>query len=145
MGQSSNFMSNRVGTFMYWENSWVNELNSRNFQTKIIFLQKLIFSFFSDKLFFFFFFNKVIHNLNESVFYKIVKQHRTLKKRNTNLSKKLNLSKVWFIKYRDFIIVSIFCFFLKRRNKLILKYKIKRFSILFRQRKFKKTKKLLSF
>lgn len=145
MGQSSNFMLNRVGTFMYWENSWINELNSKNFQTKIFFLQKLIFYFFSDRFFNYFFFQKSVTNENLDIFHKIVKVHKTLRKQTQNLSKKLNMSRSWFVKYKKFIILSIFCFFFKPKNKLVSKYKKRKFFVLFRQRRFKKTKRLLLF
>ena len=67
VGQSSNFLSNRTGIFMHWDNSWVNDISSCNFQTKLLFLNKVMFSFFSSN-FFFFFFNEIHQNTNKQTY-----------------------------------------------------------------------------
>ena len=148
MGQPSNYIANRVGTFMYWESSWVNVQNFQNFQVKVFFIQKLLYYFFSDKIFNLFFIktsSKMLH-VQLTKFYLKTKNVYVNTKSIASLTH-INLSKLWIIKYRNFLIFQIFGFFFKKKKFTPGKFLRKKlnFLLLFNQRRFKKSKQLKQF
>ena len=95
----------------------------------------------SDKMFNFYF----VHTTNNLFKYS---KYPTKLKFPTNIvnnTNKLNISKLWVIKYNKFIILQVFCFFLKKsKTHTFLKKNINILSIV-RQKKYKKIKNLKKF
>lgn len=123
---------------MYWNNCWLNFFNKTNFFDKTIFLENLFKFFFSEKLFKFFFKKKL--NKKSFFFYKKyfnnkLTKKNSFKKRNLVLLKaldkrrtklraiKYNFTKIWIIKYNNYILLSTFCFFFFKVKKISKKSK----------------------
>lgn len=100
---------------MYWNNSWYNNYNSCNFLNKSLFLENLFSFLFSEKVFSFFF-KTLLDNSIKSTLFKssLVKTSSTFNK-NFPLSQttktKYNFTRLWLIKFNNFILISCFCFF----------------------------------
>lgn len=146
---------------MYWNNSWVNFFNKKNFFNKTLFFENIFLFLFSDKIFNFFFTSKLDTfketNLFKKFFFKKVKIHSQLpsneKKFKKILKKKVkyNFTRVWFIKYGGYILLSTFVFFYfkvkKKKTKQKLKYILKKKNNIFfkkKQSNFKKSFTLFS-
>jgi len=108
---------------MYWNNSWFNNFNQKNYLLKTIFLENLLKLVCSEKIFKFFFFNGFF--VSNKFFLKFIKNVE-LQKQEQSKSKKLrkipkkkkprirfNFSKLWFIKFNGYILITMFCFFFK--------------------------------
>ena len=100
---------------MYWNNSWYNNYNNCNFLNKSLFLENLFLLLFSEKVFSFFF-KTLLGKSTESTLFKsgLIKTGATPNK-NFLLSQatktRYNFTKLWLIKFNNFILVSCFCFF----------------------------------
>ncbi len=119
MGQSSLPILNKVGVSMRWDSSFDNLLNFKKTVLSDIFLKKFFDFVFEDKfifIFYKFFFSK---NLKFKKFGDILKKK---KKRIPVYS-----SKIWFLKYQSWVIISFYLYipkvFLKKSLKL-KKFKI---------------------
>ena len=145
---------------MYWNNTWVNFFNRKNFFNKTVFFENIYLYLFSENLFNFFFaknFNK-LGNYNYfknffirrkqlpyvSVAFKSKKSRKIVKKKT-----KYNLTKVWFVKYNNFILFTTFVFFyfkIKKKktsfNKLFFK---KKPSVFWRKKKNTNLKKKIFY
>ena len=107
---------------MYWNNTWVNFFNKKIFFNKTLFFENIFLFLFSDKIFNFFFLNKVDSFKESPLFKKIISRKIKSttkylsnfdKKLKKNLKKKViyNFTRVWFIKYSNYILLSTFVFF----------------------------------
>lgn len=114
---------------MYWNNSWFNNFNQKNYLLKTMFLENLLRLVCSEKIFKFFFFNRFF--FSNTFFLKFIKnvelqkqkqeqvkvRHQSQKVKKTSNKKnfrfKFNFSKLWFIKFNGYILVTLFCFFFK--------------------------------
>jgi hypothetical protein len=107
---------------MYWNNSWVDVFNKKIFLNKTLFLENIFYFLFSDKIFTFFFSNFKSNFLNSYLFKKLgikkinkkkdiffLKQVRKIK--NKQRKTKYNFTRLWFIKYNGYILLSSFVFF----------------------------------
>lgn len=119
MGQSSLPILNKVGVSMRWDSSFDNLLNFKKTMLSDIFLKKFFDFVFEDKfvfIFYKFFFSK---NARFKKFSDILKKK---KKRIPIYS-----SKIWFLKYQSWVIISFYLYipkvFLKKSLKL-KKFKI---------------------
>lgn len=118
---------------MYWNNSWVSYFNKKNFLNKVLFFENIFYFLFSDSLFSFFF--KTLRNrFSESNFFKkqIVKKKNKVKNffffKKANKKKKIKTKKtkyhftrLWFIKFNNYILLSTFVYFyfkVKKKRKL---------------------------
>lgn len=136
IGQSSLPILNRSGSYMYWDNCWLNNFNQQIFFTKTLFLENFFKFIFCDRIFQSFFkkdsvkiksksyffqniFLKKLERKNlfkkaKFVYYKKKAKNKSVK----NKSKKYNFTRVWFIKYNNFILLTTFVFFYFRiKNK----------------------------
>lgn len=119
MGQSSLPILNKVGVSMRWDSSFDNLLNFKKAVLSDIFLKKFFDFVFEDKfvfIFYKFFFSK---NL------KFKKLGDILKKKKKRIP--IYSSKIWFLKYQSWVIISFYLYipkvFLKKSLKL-KKFKI---------------------
>ncbi len=119
MGQSSLPILNKVGVSMRWDSSFDNLLNFKKTVLSDIFLKKFFDFVFEDKfvfIFYKFFFSK---NL------KFKKLGDILKKKKKRIP--IYSSKIWFLKYQSWVIISFYLYipkvFLKKSLKL-KKFKI---------------------
>lgn len=121
---------------MYWNNSWVNFFNKKNYLNKVLFLENIFYFLFSEKLFTFFFKNFKSSFSNSNLFKKLVikkknkvknffffKNIKNTKKRKILKPKSIryNFSRLWFIKYNNYILISTFVYFyfkIKKRKKV---------------------------
>lgn len=71
---------------MYWDNTWINTFNYKNFFNKTLFLGSILHIIFSEKIFNFFFLNKTKKNLKQFTFFQ--KSLLKNKKKITNVRKK---------------------------------------------------------
>ena len=163
IGQSNLPFLNRSGIYMYWDNSWLNNFNKKFFLDKTLFLERIFFYLLSDKLFnnfclkktnmkkikykfFKFFFLKKLYKKYSYRFYK----NALLDNKTSNTSellpdtkhKKYNFTRLWFVKYNDYILLSSFCFFFFKVKKVksVLSFKRsiprnKTYKIFFKKRK----------
>lgn len=121
---------------MYWNNTWLNFFNRKNFFNKTIFFENIYLYLFSEKLFNFFFLKKANKLSSSTHFIKILLRKKTtlmLKptqnkfKKFRKLSKKkvkYNFTRIWFVKYNNFILFSTFVFFyfkIKKKKHLMNK------------------------
>ena len=119
MGQSSLPILNKVGVSMRWDSSFDNLLNFKKTVLSDIFLKKFFDFVFEDKFIFifykFFFFKKL----------KFKKFGDILKKKKKRIP--IYSSKIWFLKYQNWVIISFYLYipkvFLKKSLKL-KKFKI---------------------
>lgn len=134
---------------MYWNNTWLNNFNSKNFFSKTLFLTDIFVFIFSEKVFKLFFFNKGdesnIPTNRESFLRKILfkkklklnflKNNKIFFKKKKKLKlNKYNFSKLWLVKYNKYILFTTFVFFyfkikpktrfLRRRKSLVKTPKI---------------------
>ena len=150
---------------MYWNNSWVNFFNKKNFFNKTLFFENVFIYLFSDKLFNFFFtgvLNKFKKKFFKFIFKNSTKPHyqhfinvsedKKVKKIKKIGKKKIkyNFTKIWFIKYNNYILFSTFVFFyfkiIKKKKKIVkLSFK-KRLNIFWKKKRGinLKKKKLLT-
>ncbi len=142
---------------MYWNNTWVNFFNRKNFFNKTRFFENIYLYLFSEKLFNFFFaknFNKLSDK--DTIFknFLVRKKHpntlnliKKLKKvrKIVNKRTKYNLTKVWLVKYNNFILFTTFVFFyFKIKKKKLMSSKLgfkKKPSIFWRKKKSNNLKK----
>ncbi len=119
MGQSSLPILNKVGASMRWDSSFDNLLNFKKILLSDIFLKKFFDFVFEDK--FIFIFYKLFFS-QDSKFKKIGDILKKKKKRIPIYS-----SKLWFLKYQNWTVVSFYLYipkvFLKKSLK-IKKFKI---------------------
>lgn len=137
MGQSSLPVLNRLGSHMYWNNSWVNVFNNKIFFNKTLFFENIFYFLFSEKIFTIFFFNFknnfVKSQLFKQLFFKKqnkIKNSIFLKKTKNKKQKnaKYNFTRVWFIKYNNYILLSSFVFFYLKVKKKTKAIKIQKYS-----------------
>ena len=147
---------------MYWNNSWVNYFNKKNFFNKTLFFENIFLFLFSDKIFNFFFTGKLDTfketTLFKNFFLKKVTTYSTQLPNNKKKFKKIvkkkvkyNFTRVWFVKYGSYILLSTFVFFYfkikKKTNKQKFKYTLKKNNNIFfkkKQSNFKKNYTLLN-
>ena len=123
---------------MYWNNLWVNTFNTKNFFNKTLFLENIFYFLFSDKVFKFFFLKKFSKTLKNFSFFKDtiltkknkIKKNVYFKRKKPGVRKhvKYNFTKVWLIKFNNFILISTFVFFyfkVKKKKKTYPKVKFK--------------------
>ena len=134
---------------MYWNNCWFNNFNKNFFFNKTVFIESIFFFLFTDRILKFFFKKRYKGKSNKVFFFKfffkkrVIKKNlfkknkiifkKTLKKKSSKiLRKKYNFSKLWFIKYNNYILLSIFCFFyFKVKKKKLTKLKRKKLKLFF--------------
>lgn len=117
---------------MYWNNSWVNYFNKKNYFNKVLFVENIFYFLFSDKIFRFFFKNHINLFQKSNLFKKLSLKKKNkvknlfflIKKRKpTNRKKRkirYNFTRLWFVKYNNYILLSTFVFFffkVKRKKK----------------------------
>ncbi len=119
MGQSSLPILNKVGVSMRWDSSFDNLLNFKKTVLSDIFLKKFFDFVFEDKfvfIFYKFFFSKNV---------RFKKFNDILKKKKKRIP--IYSSKIWFLKYQSWVIISFYLYipkvFLKKSLKL-KKFKI---------------------
>ena len=120
---------------MYWNNVWLNTFNTKMFFNKTLFLENIFYFLFSEKIFNFFFFNIFPKNVKNFLFFKsIVLKHKKLKQKVWVKSKnkkkkkiKYNFTRLWLIKFNNFILIATFVyfFFKTKKKKKLFKNKIK--------------------
>lgn len=124
---------------MYWNNSWFNFFNKKIFLNKTLFFENIFLYLFSDKLFNFFF-THILGKFKKN-FFKLILLKRLTKQLQTSDSRvdnkffkkkkiirkktKYNFTKIWFIKYNNYILFTTFVFFYfkikKKKNTFLSK------------------------
>jgi hypothetical protein len=132
---------------MYWNNNWLNNFNYTFFLNKTLFLDNFFTYIFSERIFLLFFFKLFIKKQN---FFR-TKTGINNSKSKTGVSNskskiiKYNFTKLWFIKYNNFILLSNFCFFyfkIKRsKKKLKKKNTLKSVTVFFKKKRSTNLKK----
>lgn len=117
---------------MYWNNSWVNFFNKKNYFNKILFYENIFYFLFSDKIFKIFF-KKFKNEFSKSKFFKKISIKKKNKVKNFFFFKKTkpkktkpkktryNFTRLWFVKYNNYILLSTFVYFyfrVKKRKKI---------------------------
>ena len=109
---------------MYWNNCFFNNFNSTNFFNKILFLENLILFIFSEKIFSYFFTKKINAGSTKLIFSKkqttVFKTNKHKSIRFNSRKEKYNFTRLWVVKFNNYILLSTFCFFyfkIKKRNK----------------------------
>lgn len=114
MGQSSLPILNKVGVSMRWDSSFDNLLNFKKTMLSDIFLKKFFDFVFEDK--FIFIFYKLFFSKNN----KFKKIRDVLKKKKKRIP--TYCSKIWFLKYQGWVVISFYLYipkvFLKKSIKL---------------------------
>lgn len=111
---------------MYWNHSFLDSFNQKNFFSKILFLENFFKFIFSEKIFFFFFEKKLVVTKQNKRFKNIIKtNYKSIKVRflKKNYKTNYNTNKVWIIKFNSFVLISIFFFHffkIKKRTKKVL-------------------------
>ena len=134
---------------MYWNNLWINTFNTKDFFNKTLFIENIFYFLFSDKIFKFFFLKEFSKSLKNFSFFKDtiltkkkkIKKDVYFKKKRVKVKKhiKYNFTKLWIIKYNNFILISTFVFFYfkvkKRKKKIKLKLKLTKIVKIFWKKK----------
>lgn len=137
---------------MYWNNSWVNFFNKKNFFNKVLFFENIFYFLFSDKLFNFFFKTYSIDFSRSNLFKKLIIKKKNKvkgdffffkksKRRRTKIKKtKYNFTRLWFVKYNNYILLSTFVFFyfkVKKKKKFpkIIQFLVNKTPIIFWKKK----------
>lgn len=122
---------------MYWDNTWLSNFNYKNFFNKTLFLENIFIYIFSEKIFKNFFEKSLGDSSSEKIFLKNIKKKiffrknklilfKKLKKKNKSKFNKYNFSKLWFVKYNNYVLLTMFVFFyFKIKNKKKIKIKTK--------------------
>ena len=112
---------------MYWNNSWLNNFNQKNYLLKTMFLESLLKLVCSERVFKFFFFSrffcsnqfflKFINNV-ELQKRELLKSHKQPKKivKKKKFKLRFNFSRLWFIKFNGYLLVLCFVFFLNEKK-----------------------------
>jgi hypothetical protein len=129
MGQPGNFLLNRVGVYMFWDSCWKNNFNQKNFSNKVIFLKDLLKIVFTENLFKFFFLKKKLNSAKKKFF---------LQKKGNPIY--INHTKIWFIQFSNYLLISTFFFFLKKKK---VKNKFKYYKV--SKKRFKKINNYMFF
>lgn len=128
MGQSSTFITNRLGSFQFWNECWDSKNSFNKSITEHFFLKKFFYLFIKNKSYTNWYnLKKIKKNLNFLFFNSL--------NLNTNLNnflknKKLNnykpiLGNFYILKFNSWLFIKIFIFF-KNKNKMFnLKKKVK--------------------
>lgn len=142
-------MLSKLGTHMYWNNLWLDNFNKKIFLNKTLFIENILHFMFSEKIFKFFFTRYVKkYNISNPIFKSILLSRRSwIKVKGSTPQRKLkrvkrrkvrrpsyNFSRVWFIKFNNYILFTTFVF-----SYFKLKSKLKKKNI-FKKIKFKKIK-----
>lgn len=154
---------------MYWDNCWFNNFNKNFFFNKTIFIGSILHFLFSDEVFdaYFFIKKKCIEGKQLYYFKKFFKKKQFKKQSlrpkrfvteedveittalTTPPQYRYNFTRLWFVKYNKYILISIFCFFstkiLKKniftKNNFELSYQTKIFGAFFRKKAGKNWRK----
>ncbi len=123
---------------MYWNNCWLNNFNRKLFFNKILFLEELFNYLLLEKSFSFFFKKVQQTNKLKNMYFKTTLQQKLLNKnffkkknksnQNIYIKKKkkiikYNFTRIWFIKYNNYILLTTFVFFYFKIKKIKLKKK----------------------
>lgn len=146
---------------MYWNNTWLNNFNYKNFLNKTLFLENFFLFIFSEKIFKTFFEKTTNNTIINKLFLKKIKKFsffrknkllfkKIIKKKNTVKHHKYNFSKVWFVKYNNYLLITTFVYYffkIKNRKKFKTKNKfLNKVPILFwKKRKGPNIKKKIFF
>jgi hypothetical protein len=150
-------MLNRLGTHMYWNNSWVHTFNGKDFFNKTLFFENIFLYILSERVFTFFFKNVILRKQTKKEFrFSLLKKNKKsffTKKFKKGVGKKFftkkyNFTKMWLLKYNSFILFTTFVFFYfkvkKKKKTKPKKRKTSKVFLLFWRRKkgyrFKKKK-----
>ena len=121
---------------MYWNNCWLNNFNRKLFFNKILFLEELFNYLLLEKSFSFFFKKVQQTNKLKNMYFKTTLQQKLLNKnffkkknksnQNIYIKKKkkiikYNFTRIWFIKYNNYILLTTFFFFYFKIKKIKLK------------------------
>lgn len=137
---------------MYWNNCWLNNFNKKHFLNKVIFIENLLKFLFTESIFSCFFEKKLINCgaregfLSNSLLLK--KDLKSVKKQNqVNKITKYNFTRVWFIKYNNYILVTTFVFFffktkrIKNKNKNKFSFILKTPNVFWKKKRSKNIKR----
>ena len=132
---------------MYWNNLWVNNFNRKIFLNKTLFIENIFYFIFSEKIFRFFFTKLLKKFIKTNPIFKsfFVKKNNLRKRKFTFFKKRAkkkgkkkisyNFTRIWFIKFNNYILFTTFVFFyfrVKKRKKLKkIKLKLSRRSFIF--------------
>lgn len=129
---------------MYWDNTWVNTFNYKNFFNKTLFLGNILYFLFSEKIFKFFFLNDKKKNVKNFFFFKsdllFKKRIKSIKlKKKKSKVKRYNFTRIWFIKFNNFVLFTTFVLFylkiMKKKKKMKRKLKTAKNAAVFWKKK----------
>lgn len=116
MGLISLPMSNRVGTYTYWNNVWDKSINYTTYLYSDFFLDSFFFIFFKDPAFshIYIFFNKKIKSYKRGYLHYSKKIGRA--------SSYIYLGRIWLFMYQNWVVIKVALFFTrKEKNKKIIR------------------------
>lgn len=118
MGQTKFKILNRSGYSVYWNNSWESKKNYKKNFINFLFLELFLEKIFNDNLFvqdYFYIKNKLCSKYNY-----LSKNIVFLKKLNIfkNNFKKLKVfnSKIWILKYQNWIVINVYVYIVKNTD-----------------------------
>ena len=119
---------------MYWNHCWISIFDKKSFFNKTLFIEDIIGFIFSEKIFSYFFKKKFLQDkikkifltnlLSKNIDKTYFKNKNSFKRKAT--TKKYNFSKVWLVKYNNYILVSIFFYFffkIRKKKQIIINKK----------------------
>ena len=123
MGQTSLPSINRAGYFSYWESSWDNKFKYQFFFIKFLFLERFFPLFFLSKFFCtknliyknnaglkkkIFFFKNFLYDEEDEDDIEVIDEDTDLIETSSKKFYKFCLSKIWFLKYKNYIIINMY-------------------------------------
>lgn len=132
MAQTSLPILNRSGIFSYWNSMWDSQFNYPYYLTRFNFLDLFFLKFFKGSLFTFNFIKLKHDDMNKKIFFfKNFKKKTKISNFNKNTKNYLlNSSKLWILKFNNWLILSIYLFdssfkLKKKKKKINIKLKKK--------------------
>ena len=113
MGQTSLPVLNRSGYYSFWDKSWDNQFKYQSFLIKFLYLESFFLKFFKSR----FFLKKLLilkkNRQKKIYFFKnfAAKPIKNLKKGLSKLNAQVCTSKIWILKYQNWLVLSMYIYF----------------------------------
>jgi len=113
MGQTSLPALNRSGYYSFWDKSWDNQFKYQSFLIKFLYLESFFLKFFKNR----FFLKKLLilkkNKKKKIYFFKnfAAKPIKNLKKGLGKLDAQVCTSKIWVLKYQNWLVLNMYIYF----------------------------------
>ena len=124
MGQTSLPVLKRSGYYSFWDKSWDNQFKYQSFLIKFLYLESFFLKFFKSR----FFLKKLLilkkNRQKKIYFFKnfTAKPIKNLKKGLSKLDAQVCTSKIWILKYQNWLVLNMYIYFpsVRFKKKLFL-------------------------